>query len=57
MRPGFIFIGLFALLMAVYFSFQSVLGTGVTILLQTAIVLVLVVSVMWLRKRLSRPDN
>ncbi len=57
MRPGLVFIGLFALLMVVYFSFQSTLGTLLTVALQTAIVLALLGSVLWLRKRFSPPEN
>lgn len=57
MRPGFVFIGLFALLMVVYFGFQNALGTVMTIVLQTAIVLALLGSVLWLRKRFSRPES
>lgn len=57
MRPGFVFIGLFALLMVVYFSFQSTLGTVTTIVLQAAIVLALLGSALWLRKRFSPPEN
>ena len=57
MRPGFVFIGLFALLTAVYFSFQSTLGSTTTIVLQAAIVLVLLGSALWLRKRFSPPES
>ena len=57
MRPGFVFIGLFALLMAVYFSLQSTLGTVLTIVLQAAIVLALLGSAVWLKKRFSHPDS
>ena len=57
MRPGFVFIGLFALLMAVYFSLQSTLGSITTIVLQAAIVLALLGSAIWLRKRFSPPEN
>lgn len=57
MRPGLVFIGLFALLMVVYFSFQSMLGTVMTIVLQAAIVLALLGSALWLRKRFSPPER
>lgn len=57
MRPGLVFIGLFALLMAVYFSLQSMLGAIMTIVLQAAIVLALLGSALWLRKRFSPPDR
>lgn len=57
MRPGFVFLALFALLMAVYFGFQGTLGTVTTILLQTAIVLALLGSAFWLRKRFSPPRD
>ncbi len=57
MRPGLVFIGLFALLMAVYFSFQSTLGTVATIVLQAAIVLALLGSAIWLRRRFSPPKS
>lgn len=57
MRPGLVFIGLFALLMAVYFSLQSMLGAIMTVVLQAAIVLALLGSALWLRKRFSPPDR
>lgn len=57
MRPGLVFIGLFALLMVVYFSLQSTLGTVTTTLLQVGIVLTLLGSALWLRKRFSPPDR
>lgn len=57
MRPGLVFIGLFALLMVVYFSFQSMLGVVATIVLQAAIVLALLGSALWLRKRFSPPES
>ena len=57
MRPGFVFIALFALLMAVYFSLESTLGTTMTIALQTAIVLALLGSALWLRKQFSHPES
>ena len=57
MRPGFVFIALFMLLMAVYFGFQGTFGTVTTILLQTAIVLALLGFVFWLRKRFSPPRD
>lgn len=57
MRPGFVFIGLFALLMAVYFSLHNTLGAIPTIVLQTAIVLALLGSAFWLRKQFSPRDN
>ena len=57
MRPGLVFIGLFALLMVVYFSFQSMLGTVTTIVLQAAIVLALLGSALWLRKQFSPPES
>ena len=57
MRPGILFIALFALLMAVYFILQGTLGTVTTIALQVGIVLTLLGSALWLRKRLSPPDS
>jgi drug/metabolite transporter (DMT)-like permease len=57
MRPGLVFIGLFALLMAVYFSLQSTLGAITTIVLQAAIVLAILGSAVWLRKRFSPPER
>lgn len=57
MRPALVFIGLFALLMVVYFSFQSMLGAVTTIVLQAAIVLALLGCALWLRKRFSPPEN
>ena len=57
MRPGLLFIGLFALLMVVYFSLQSTLGTVMTVVLQAAIVLALLGSALWLRKHFSPPES
>ena len=57
MRPGLVFIALFTLLMAVYFSFQGTLGSITTIVLQAAIVLALLGSALWLRKRSSPPES
>ena len=57
MRPGLVFIGLFALLMVVYFSLQSTLGTVTTTVLQVGIVLTLLGSALWLRKRFSPPER
>ncbi len=57
MRPGLVFIGLFALLMVVYFGLQSTLGTVTTTVLQVAIVLALLGSALWVRKRFSPPER
>ena len=57
MRPGLVFVGLFALLMVVYFSLQSTLGTVTTTVLQVGIVLTLLGSALWLRKRFSPPER
>ncbi len=57
MRPGLVFISLFALLMVVYFSLQSTLGTVTTTVLQVGIVLTLLGSALWLRKRFSPPKR
>ena len=50
MRPGVIFVGLFALLIAVYALLASTLGTILTFLLQAAIVLVLLAAAIWFRR-------
>ena len=50
MRPGVIFVGLFAVLIAVYAFLASTLGTVLTFLLQAAIVLVLLAAAVWFRK-------
>jgi UPF0716 family protein affecting phage T7 exclusion len=50
MRPGVIFVGLFALLIAVYAFLASTLGTVLTFLLQAAIVLVLLAAAVWFRR-------
>jgi hypothetical protein len=50
MRPGVIFVGLFALLIAVYALLASTLGTVLTFLLQAAIVLVLLAAAVWFRR-------
>lgn len=57
MRPGLVFIGLFAMLMVVYFSLQGTLGTVATVALQVVIVLTLLGSALWLRKRFSPPGR
>lgn len=51
MRPGLIFVGLFALLMAVYFAAVGTLGTLPTFALQAAIVVGLVIALSVYRRR------
>jgi L-lactate permease len=50
MRPGVVFVGLFALLITVYALLASTLGTVLTFLLQAAIVLVLLAAAVWFRR-------
>ena len=54
MRPGLMFVGLFALLMAVYFAAADTLGTLPTFALQTAIVVGLVIALNVFRRRRPR---
>ena len=57
MRPGFVFVGIFALLMVVYFGFQETLGSVTTFAVQAGIVLALLGAALWLRKRFSSPNR
>ncbi len=50
MRPGIVFVGLFALLTALYVLMASSLGNVLTFILQAAIVLALLGAVLWFRK-------
>ncbi len=54
MRPGLIFVGLFALLMAVYFAAADTLGTLPAFALQAAIVVGLVITLNVYRRRRPR---
>ena len=50
MRPGLVFIGLFAMLIAVYALLSDSIGAGPTFLLQAVIVVVLLIAALWLRR-------
>ena len=54
MRPGLVFVGLFAVLIAVYALLQDSLGSTVTFLLQAAIVLVILAATIWFRQIRTR---
>lgn len=49
MRPGLVFVGLFAVLMVVYFLLKDSLGVLPTFFLQAAIVIVILVGAVWYR--------
>lgn len=51
MRPGLVFVGLFALLMAVYAVLSPRIGTGATFAVQAALVFAAVAGMTWLRRR------
>ena len=55
MRPGLVFITLFAILMAVYFALVDTLGTLPTFALQAGIVVVILIAALWLRSKTSGP--
>ena len=50
MRPGLVFLGLFALLLVVYALLADRLGTVPTFVLQAAIVLVILGAAIWFRR-------
>ena len=49
MRPGLVFVGLFAIVIGLYFLLQDTLGSLPTFLLQAALVLVVLVGATWFR--------
>ena len=49
MRPGLIFISLFAVLIVMYVLLIDFLGTVGTVLLQAALILVLIIGALWFR--------
>ena len=51
MRPGLIFVGLFAALMLLYFLLSGVLGARATFLLQGVLVAALLAAALRLRRR------
>jgi hypothetical protein len=54
MRPGLVFVGLFAVLIAVYALLQDSLGSTATFLLQAAIVVVILAGAIWYRQVKNR---
>ena len=51
MRPGLVFVGLFALLMALYVLLAGVIGNFLTFILQAGIVLALLGAALCVRKQ------
>ena len=49
MRPGLVFVGLFAILIVLYLLLQDTLGSLSTFLLQAALVLVVLAGATWFR--------
>lgn len=49
MRPGLVFVGLFAILIGLYLLLQDTLGSLSTFLLQAALVLVVLAGATWFR--------
>ena len=49
MRPGLVFVGLFAILIVLYLLLQDALGSLSTFLLQAALVLVVLAGATWFR--------
>jgi hypothetical protein len=47
MRPGLIFISLFAVLIVMYVRLTDALGTVGTVLLQAALILVILIGALW----------
>ena len=54
MRPGLVFVGLFAVLIVIYALLQDTLGSTATLLLQSAIVIVILGAAAWFRRVRSR---
>ncbi len=50
MKPGLVFVGLFAVLMLLYFAASPRIGAGPTFLLQGALVALLLAAVLRLRR-------
>ena len=55
MRPGLVFIGLFAVLIGVYLLLEDTLGSLATLLLQGAIVMVILAAATWYRQLHTNP--
>jgi len=55
MRPGLVFIGLFAVLIGVYLLLEGTLGSLATLLLQGAIVVVILAAATWYRQLHTDP--
>ena len=51
MRPGLVFVGLFAALMLLYFALSGVIGSGPTFVLQGVLVAALLAVALRLRRR------
>jgi hypothetical protein len=50
MGPGFVFVSLFAVLIAIYALLSDTLGSTLTFILQAALVLVLLAAATWYRR-------
>lgn len=50
MRPGVVFLGLFAILVVLYLLLADTLGRALTFLLEAAVIVSLVVAVVWFRR-------
>jgi len=57
MRPGVVFVGLFAALVVLYLLLEDTLGTALTFLLEAAVIVSLVVAVVWFRNSRARSWN
>ncbi len=57
MRPGLVFVGLFALLMALYVLLAGVIGNFLTFILQAGIVLALLGAALCVRKQRAIHDG
>ena len=57
MRPGALFVGLFAALMLLYFLVSGSIGAGPTFLLQGVVVAVLLAAVLRRRRRAARTER
>ena len=51
MRPGFVFVGLFAALITTYVLLEGRVGSWMTFTLQAVIVIVLLAAATWFRRR------
>ena len=50
MRPGFVFVSLFVVLIAIYALLSDTLGSTLTFILQAALVLLLLAAATWYRR-------